>query len=183
MAAKTLLTLEQFMALPEDGNKYELNRGELVTMPPAARIHVMVIWRISKILSRFVDEHRLGRVYTEAGYMLSREPESTYRQPDISFLSRAREQQMGDTQFLEGAPDLAIEVISPGNTAEELAIKIAQYLAAGGKEVWAVYPTIREVLIHKADGTIQKRSAADTVTSDLFPNWSAKVSGFFQPED
>ncbi len=180
MGAKTLLSWEQFEALPEDGNQYELNNGELVTMPPPGRTHSEIIWKISKILSRFVDEKQIGRIHIEIGFILSRKPEITYRQPDISYLSKARLQAMGDTQFFEGAPDLAIEVVSPGNDAAELALKVEQYLAAGSAEVWVFYPKNRSVHVHKADGTVSKLSGTDTITTDLFPGWSARIAEFFQ---
>lgn len=182
MGAKTLLSWEQFSALPEDGNQYELSQGELVTIPPPGRTHGEVIWKISKILSRFVDEKQIGRIYIEIGFILPRKPEITYRQPDISFLSEARLQAMGDTQFFEGAPDLAIEVVSPGNDAAELALKVEQYLAAGSAEVWVFYPKNRSVHVHRADGTVSKLSAKDTITTGLLPGWSVCVADFFQIE-
>jgi len=186
MGAKTLLSLEEFLALHDDGNKYELSQGELIvngggtaTMPMASREHVDITWRIATILSEFVNELRLGRVYTEAGYVLSRVPELTYREPDVSFISRERLRAMTEGILLEGSPELAVEVVSPSNTAEELALKKEQYLAAGCKQVWVVYPKARLVEIHKAGGQVSKLFDSDTITSDLFPGWSARVAEFF----
>ena len=171
------------MAMPEDGNKYELNQGELVVMPPPGRTHARIGARIHGTLFLFVNEHRLGEVYTEAGYVLSREPEITVRQPDVSFLSRDRLQAMPDGTHFGGAPDLAIEVISPSNTAEDLEIKIKQYLAAGSKEVWVFYPKTRSVHTHKAGGLSCALSDTDTISTDLFPGWSARVADFFNLDD
>src|SRR5260370_37743736 len=120
MGAKTLLSLEEFMALPDDGNKYELNQGELVVMPPPALEHIRIVRRINRILSKFVDEGRLGEVYSEAGCLLFRDPEITYSQPDVAFLSRSRIEAMAPDTFLAGCPDLAVEVVSASNYAQEL---------------------------------------------------------------
>lgn len=67
MGAKTLLTLAEFEALPDDGKKYELNHGELVVMPPAKALHTRIIQRINRSLSAYIDERGLGEVYSKAG--------------------------------------------------------------------------------------------------------------------
>ena len=179
MGAKTLLTLEEFMALPDDGNKHELNQGELVVMPLPKSGHTRVIRRINRMLSAYVDEQRIGEVYSEGGYLLTREPENTARQPDVSFLSAARVSATPDGDYFAGAPELAIEVVSPGNDAAELDLKVNQYLTYGSKEVWVVYPKTRSVLIHQPSGQIRKLCDQDLLTSDLFPGWSARVADFF----
>ena len=178
MGAKTLLTLEEFEALPDNGNKYELNEGELVVMPPAKAQHTRIIRSINRSLSAYIDEHGIGEVYSEGGYFVSREPEPTLRQPDVSFLSTGRLNSL-DNDYFAGAPDLAVEVVSPGNDAAELDVKIAQYLAHGSKEVWVFFPKTRTVMIHQAGCRVRKLTDQDTLTSDLFPGWSARVADFF----
>jgi Uma2 family endonuclease len=177
MGAKTLLSLEEFMALPDNGNRHELSQGELVVMPPPHSEHSIVLDNIKMILSDYVRGKRLGRVLPEAGYLLFREPEQTVRQPDVSFLSRGRVKK--SAAYVEGAPELALEVVSPGDDAADLDLKVRQYLAAGSHEVWVVYPKTRSVLIHKAGGQVSKLSDSDTITTDLFPGWSARVADFF----
>jgi Uma2 family endonuclease len=178
MGAKTLLTLAEFEALPDDGKKYELNQGELVVMPPAKAPHTRIIQRINRSLSAYVYEHALGEVFSEGAYFLSRDPEPIFRQPDVSFLSTVRLKEL-DNEYFAGAPDLAIEVVSPGNDAAELDEKVNQYLACGSKEVWLFYPKTRSVMIHKPGGAARKLTGPDTITTDLFPGWSARVSDFF----
>jgi Uma2 family endonuclease len=178
MGAKTLLTLAEFEALPDDGNKYELNQGELVVMPPPKSVHTLIIDCIYQILSPYVRDQRIGRVFVEAGYLLTRDPVFTLRQPDVSFLSAARLKVLDDGYFA-GAPDLAIEVVSPGNDAAELDEKVAQYLAYGSKEAWVFYPKTRSILIHQSGLRVRKLSDQDTITTDLFPGWSARVADFF----
>ena len=178
MGAKTLLTLEQFEALPDDGQKYELNRGELVVMPPAKSSHARIIQWINRNLSAYVYERGIGEVFSEAGYLLGREPEPTLRQPDVSFLSNSRLRVLEDGYFA-GAPELAIEVVSPGNDAAELDVKVNQYLTHGSQEVWVVYPRTRAIWIYRTGGLARKLTDQDTLTSALFPGWSARVAEFF----
>ena len=179
MGAKTLLSLEEFMALPDDGNRYELSDGELIVMPPPKSEHALIIECIHHILAAYVYEKRLGRVFSEAGYLLTREPENTARQPDVSFLSIARVKATPRAEYFAGAPELAVEVVSPGNDAAELDLKVNQYLTYGSKEVWVFYPKTRSVLIHQPNGRVRKLSDQDVFTSDLFPGWSAHAADFF----
>jgi Uma2 family endonuclease len=179
MGAKTLLSLEEYMALPEDGNKYELDQGELVVMPMPKSDHSLIIQYINHRLSVYVLDKSIGWVFSEAAYLLKGEPESIARQPDVSFLSLSRVKATPRGEYFAGAPELAVEVVSPGNQAEELDIKVNQYLAYGSKEVWVVYPKTRSILIHQPGGRVRKLIAEDTITSDLFPAWSARVADFF----
>jgi Uma2 family endonuclease len=178
MGAKTLISLEEFLALPEDGNKHELNQGELVIVPFPRATHSRIIRRINLSLSSYVNERGIGEVFSEAGYLVTREHDGIARQPDVSFLSSSRIRDLDDGYF-KGAPDLAVEVVSPANQAEELEIKVEQYLAYGSKEVWVFYPRTRTVMIHQPHGKAHKLCDQDTITSDLFPGWSARVAGFF----
>jgi Uma2 family endonuclease len=178
MGTKTLLTLEEFLALPEDGYKHELNQGELVRLPLPRAIHSLVIQRINRSLSAYVYAQGAGEVLSEAAYLLTREHDGIARQPDVSFLSAGRVNVLDEGCFA-GAPELAVEVVSPSNEAEDLDIKINQYLRYGSKEVWVFYPKSRSVLIHRASNQIRKLSDHDTITTDLFPGWSARVADFF----
>jgi Uma2 family endonuclease len=177
MGAKTLLSLEEFMALPDDGNKYELNQGELVVMPMANAEHGLIVNNITLILSNCLQVTGLGRAFAEMGYALFRNPELTIRQPDVSFLSRDRVRK--EQGYYEGAPELAVEVVSPRQDAADLNVKVEQYLAAEGREVWVAYPRTRSVYIYRPGGTADKLSDRDTMASDLFPGWSARVADFF----
>jgi Uma2 family endonuclease len=179
MGAKTLLSLEEFLALPEDGYKHELNQGELVIMPMPKSEHALIISCISGSLFVYARERRIGAVLTEAGYLLTHEPETIARQPDVSFLSIARVKATPRGEYFTGSPELAVEVVSPGNNAEDLDVKVNQYLAYGSKEVWVVFPKTRSVMIHQPGSQVRKLSDGDTVTSDLFPGWSARVADFF----
>ena len=179
MGAKTLLTLEEFMALPGDGVRHELNQGELITMTPPSAVHAVVVEKIRRSLAKYVDENRIGLVLVDAGYLLFRAPEKTVRQPDVSYLSQERVARAAEALYFEGAPLLAVEVVSPGDSAADLQLKIRQYLEAGAAEVCIAYPSTRSIQVYLRGGREYTANETDSLTTDLFPGWSARVSEFF----
>src|ERR1700693_3937166 len=124
------MTVEEFSRLPADGARHEMNAGELITLPPPKSLHSRVARAVFIKLHDFLRNEGLQEVYQETGYVLSRDP-LTIRQPDVSVLSKARIQATEDNSYFEGAPELAVEVVSPSDAAEELEIKVRQYLNAG----------------------------------------------------
>ena len=181
MATKTLLTLADFQSLPwPDGVRYELDEGELVSRSFPKPLHNIVAGEIYMILSSFVDDNRLGRVFpSDTGYILSRE-KATMRGPDVSFVNADRYRSMDLSHDIEGAPDLAVEVVSPSETAAGLHKKTRQYIAASCHVVWIVYPDSREIEIHDRNTSIRLLSENDTITaSDLLLGFAAKVRDFF----
>lgn len=102
------------------------------------------------------------------------------RQPDVSFISLDRLPHLPAEDYISGAPDLAIEVVSPSDTAEDLNRKINQYLAAGGVKVWAAYPRTRQIHVSEKDRPTTILSGDDALTEPgLFPGWSVRVSELF----
>ncbi len=178
MATKTLLTWEQFEQLPDDAMHYELLDGELITLPPPKSGHSTIAHTIRDALSPYVIERGLGRVYVEAGYRLSTDP-GTWVQPDVSFLRAERLSSTRQDQYFEGAPDLAVEVISPSESAHDVNRKTRKMLAAGARAVWVVYPETREAHISR-NGSAQALTERDTISEpDLFPGWQFPVAKFF----
>jgi Uma2 family endonuclease len=100
--------------------------------------------------------------------------------PDVSFVTADRYRQIDLTRDIEGAPNLAVEVASPSETAADLHKKTRQYLAAGCQAVWVVYSDSREIEIHDRNANIRLFSENDTLTaSDLLPGFAVKVRAFF----
>jgi Uma2 family endonuclease len=161
MATKTLLTIEQFDELPiTEGILYELNDGELVTVAEPMPRHNWVRGNIAHLLGNFAEERKLGTVFWGTGYQLTPE---TVRIPDVSFVPADRMGEIDLDRRIQGAPALAIEVISPTDLAEELTQKVKQYLAAGVKAVWVFYPKAREVQVFRASGESFVRREPGTV--------------------
>ena len=175
MATRTLLTLEQFEQLPVDGMRHELDGGELTRMPPPGLPHAMIQARVIELLSVFVKARSLGVVLGEAGFRLKPD---TVRAPDAAFLRSQRIQQQ-DLERFTGGPDLAIEIISPSETAAEIDRKVDQYVEAGAV-VWVLYPGSRKVVVWDSSRQAQSFSGDDLLESPaLLPGFSVRVSEFF----
>ena len=113
----------------------------------------------------------------ETGYQLSPE---TVRIPDVSFVPADRMREIDLDRRIQGAPALAIEVVSPTDLAEELTQKVKQYLAAGAKAVWVFYPKTREVQVFRADGGSFVRREHETLEDpDLLPGFSLDLKSVF----
>jgi Uma2 family endonuclease len=142
----TLLSFAEFEQLPTEPGKLELLDGELIRMPPAKRDHVETTDRIATLLRPIVEtaglSAGLGKLHIEAGYKMG---SGVWLQPDLSVLHI---NQPG-AEYFEGAPALAVEVISESNTAEEMDRKVKTYLVNGGIEVWVVYPRTRCVWLFR----------------------------------
>jgi len=176
MATKTLLTVEQFEQLPDNGTRHELDEGELISMPSPFGEHGQIQLTTGSILRNFVRSRSLGLVFVETGFRLSRD---TVRGPDISFVSSERASGLDLKKRFECAPDLAIEIISPSETATEIAHKVRQYLQAGS-EVWVVYPDDRTVHVFETSKNARVLEADDLLeTPMLLPGFSVRVSELF----
>ena len=178
MATRTLLTLEQFDKLPiREGILYELNEGEVVTMTEPMPRHNWVRDNVAAALRGFAHSRKLGRVFVETVYQLTPE---TVRIPDLSFVPEDRMRDIDLDRRIQGAPALAVEVVSPTDLAEELTQKVKQYLAAGAKAVWVFYPKTREVQIYRADGGSLVRREHETLEdADLLPGFSLDLDAVF----
>ncbi len=153
----TKLTFEEFQDLPEqEGTRYELDEGELVMEPSPSFLHNRIRDRIAARLSEFVKGHRLGEVIVEMDFRLA---DRTVRNPDVAFVTAEHLAKIDvDRSPVEGAPALAVEVISPSNLAQDTAKKVEQYLSAGTHVVWVVYPSLRLVEVHRQDSILQVKA-------------------------
>lgn len=178
MATKAMLTIEDFLRLPESVGdrdvRYELVEGELITVAPAMLPHNLVRDNFVIALKPFVKGRKLGTVVAEQPFHLSGD---TIRVPDVAFVRSGRE--VATDQPIEGAPDLAIEVVSPSNTPREIAQRISDYFAGGCQRVWVAYFQEREVYIHGLAGVTRRRGDDVLEDADLLPGFSAKVSELF----
>jgi Uma2 family endonuclease len=176
MATKTLLTVEEFTPVFESADGWcELVEGEVIEVSPGVFLHNRVRDTVLVILRIFVEAHKLGTVVSQQPFNLFG---NTVRFPDIAFVQAGRELPLKG--FPKGAPDLAIEVISPSNTPREMDRRVSDYFAAGCKRVWLVYPEDREVYIHGLSG-VTRRTAGDLLEEpELLPGFSAEVSKLFE---
>ncbi len=180
MATTTnLLSWEAFGQLPDDGMHHELIEGEHQVLPPPKSGHTLIAARVADALRPLADK-KLGRVLIEAGYKLSEEP-ATWVQPDVSFLHADRVAATAPNGYFLNAPELAVEIVSPSETARDLAMKIRLLVASGARMVWVIYPESRAVQAHSPDGTSFTRSAGESLSlSQFLPGLEIQVSKFFE---
>jgi Uma2 family endonuclease len=171
------ITLDQFVSLPGDAVKHEVSLGLLITMPPAKSLHALVANAVLRIIQHFI-EGRESVALCEAGYVLCANP-LIIRQPDISVLSKQRVRATSPDSYFQGAPELAIEVISPSNDAEDMELKIAQYLQYGAIQVWVLYPKTQRVHIFAAGGSTILNASQKLDGGSLLPGFSIAVSDLF----
>jgi len=157
----------------------ELVRGELVEMTPVGQEHGYVVLTLGSWMRSHVVDRKLGVVYTDVGFKLFRDPD-TVRGPDIAFVSASRVGPGIPKDFFTGAPDLAVEVVSPWDKAGELQEKIREYLAAGARLVWLVDPKSRTVTAYHPSGAAQVYSGEQSVPGeDVLPEFSFRPADLF----
>src|SRR4030095_2647233 len=149
--ATQLLTADDLLRQPHDGYRYELVKGELIKEPPAGNIHGNRAMRLGWRLACHVENNDLGVVFAaETGFRLASDPD-TVRAPDVAFVNKTRIEEAGTFEgFWPGAPDLALEVLSPGDSYTEVEEKVREYLAAGTKAVWIVDPKGRTITVYRS---------------------------------
>lgn len=183
MGTITKLTYEAFLQLPEEpGKRFELDQGELIVEPSPTFRHNRIRDRISRHLGDFVSARGLGVVTIENDFRLSAD---VVRNPDVAFVATEPLNRMDiDSSPIEGVPNLAIEVISPGNSAQDMLTKIHQYLDAGCQAVWVFYPKLKTVEIHDRRG-IREVSAPSLLEEDaIFAGhfYSIPLSAIFEDD-
>lgn len=180
MATTTQMTWESFEKLPDgDGMHRELIEGELQILPPPKSGHTKVAKRAYKQLAS-VEERAGGQAYLEAGYQLSADKRN-WIQPDVSFLRNERAQSTVDSDYFVGAPDLAIEVVSPSERATDLNRKVELLLKAGSLAVWVLYPDQQEVRVFLPSGESFRKGIGDTLSMpELLPGWEVPVARLFE---
>ncbi len=176
-----LVTADELLRMPDDGFRYELVRGELKRMSPTGDEHGEVTMRLASPLYQYVTLKNLGKVYAaETGFKLESDPD-TVRAPDIAFVSMERIQAAGRIQgYRGGAPDLAVEVLSPGNTKREMAEKVKDYFAAGARLVWIVNPKLKTVTVYRSLTDIRTLTEKDTLDGgEVIPGFQYSITELF----
>ena len=144
------MTADEYLRAPDDGSRHELRAGLLISEPQPFPRHAQVQARLARILGEFVEKHGLGVVLTEAGFLLSRDPD-TVRGPDVAFVRADRfDAAEAGRAYFRGAPDLAVEILSPSNRPGDIHAKVADYLAAGARLVWIIDPMHEIVDVYRS---------------------------------
>ena len=181
MNVKTLLSAEAALEMSGLG-RWELVKGELIHMTPAGGTHGRLTMNIGAAVHGFVRRHGLGLVFgAETGFYTGHDPD-TVRGADAMFYSNARVEALGDlTGFLRLAPDLAVEVMSPGDTWDEVEEKVAEYLTAGVRLIWIVSPKTKSVHVYRPRQEALRLSREDQLTGeDVLPGFEVTVAELFE---
>lgn len=175
MTVVASMTADELLRRPSDGWRYELVQGELRKMSPSGARHGRVAAEIVGSLIAHMKRQRTGAVYSsETGFRISRQPD-TVRAPDAAFV---RSERVTDTAgFFEGPPDVAFEVISPGDTYTEIEEKTLQWLRAGTTVVIVVDPRTKTARMHRTGSASNVEAVIEI--EDVIPGWRLPLSELF----
>lgn len=180
MVTTRYITAEELLQLGPDA-PFVLIEGELVeVMSPQGRLHGKVLSKLNAIFDTEIVDPGTGELLVgDVGFVLARNPD-TVLAPDLAFVRAERLANAGDG-YLPFAPDLAIEVVSPGNTLAGIARKVELYLLHGSSEVWVVRPREREIVVHRANAAATVVHDGESIISPLFPGKVIVLSSIFPP--
>jgi Uma2 family endonuclease len=181
--AKILMTGDDLLNMPEEATEgYELIEGELVKMAPTGLEHGNVELGVGAEIRTWNKQSKRGRVFAgEIGFYIHGH-DRTVRAADVAYMSYER---LPADANLEGysriAPDLVVEVISPGNTAEEMEVKIREWFDFGVRLAWVIYPRTRRVHVYTTpDKPVILDADATLDGGDVLPGFSVPIAIFFE---
>lgn len=176
------MTADELLAMPDDGFVYELIKGELIKVsPPPGYEHGIVAMNIAGPLYEYIKKKNLGKICAaETGFLLEQNPD-TVRAADAAFVTRERIEKMGRVKgYWVGAPDLAVEVLSPSDTIRRVEGKVAQWLEAGTRMLWVVSPRLRTITVYRSRIDIETLTENDTLDGgEVVPGFKLPVAEIF----
>ncbi len=180
LTQERLITAEELLKRPPKERRGELVKGEFVPMSPASYLHGEIGAKMLFLLAKFVYSHQAGKLYTaETGFLLAQNPD-TVRAPDVAFVQTEHLPDQPKRGFFTGAPDLAVEIISPRETVASIEDKVIDYLEAGTQQVWLIYPRTKTVTVYHSLNDIHILTQEDTLDGgDLLPGFSLPVKEIF----
>jgi Uma2 family endonuclease len=184
MATRTRLTADDLWRMGAGDVRRELVDGEVIEMTPAGGVHGEVTWRVCRRIAEHVETHRLGRVVVgDVGFVLAlpADPERV-RAPDVAFVSTGRLPDGRLPQgFVPGAPDLAVEVLSPSDNPVEVQQKVRDYLEAGTRLVWVVAPRARTATVYRPDGSARLVREPESLDGEaVLPGLAIPLADLFE---
>lgn len=180
-ATKTLITADELLAMPNDGYRYELIKGELFQMVPPGGEHGVIAMKLAARLAVYVEDNTLGVVCAaETGFKIATDPD-TVRAPDSAFISKEKIPATGIPKgYWPFAPDLAIEVISPNDIYGDVDEKVDEWLEAGTRLVIVINPRKRKVGLHRSRTDVTFLLDGDILKfDDIVPGFSYPVTKIF----
>jgi Uma2 family endonuclease len=176
MSLAALMTADELLHLHIPNKCTELVRGVLIVREPPGSMHGRVAMKLGVELSVYAKQTGAGEVYAaETGFKLATDPD-TVRAPDVAFVTRDRLPPAELTAYAALAPDLVVEVLSPGDRPGEVLAKVADWLDAGTRLVWIVDPLRRQAHVYRHDGSVRLLTATETLEGEnLLPGFSCRL--------
>lgn len=173
------ITGEELFALGDIGS-CELVEGEIIQMSPTGEKHGIIEFNLGGELRTFVRQHNLGRVSGgEVGIYVKRKPD-TVRGADVVFISNERYAQIRSKSFLDVAPDLVVEILSPDDRWNEVMRKLEEYLEIGVRVVWIVDPETVSVFAYRSMTDVRRFEKNEALTAeDILPGFAIAVAELF----
>jgi Uma2 family endonuclease len=174
------ITADDLLAMPADA-RYELIRGELVEMPPPpGSPHGKLTDRLASRASVFARDNDLGEGFSECGFLIERGPD-TMLAPDWAFVAKHRLPPKETKGYFPLAPDVVLETRSPSDSPREVALKAAQWIAAGVRMAWVLDGDALTLTIHRPNQPPRVLHAKDTLTGeDVLPGFELPLMKVFQ---
>lgn len=170
MGTTLKLTYRDYVLLPDDGKRYEILDGDLYVTPSPSARHQEVSLNLVLALTQHVRTHGLGKIFAAPLDVIL--ADDSIAQPDILFIADERLDIVRDV--VHGAPDLLIEILSPGTRERDRTLKRHLYARHGVRELWLVDPEERKVEVHRLDPASETSPGIfadrDTLTSDVLPS-------------
>jgi Uma2 family endonuclease len=175
-----LYTVHDLLNMLDDGKVYELHNGILVEVPGSRIQQAQLAAWIIYLLTAFIEQHNLGGIIMGADGTAELNEFNT-RIPDVSYISRERAHKQDKHSYLDGAPDLAIEVVSPSNSAIEMQKRAGEYLSFGARLVWIVNAETRTIDVYVPHGARTVFGLEGTLDGgDVLPGLTLPVQRIFE---
>ena len=174
------VTGEQLAQLGNVG-RTELVKGVIIHMSPTGHLHGYIEGKFYKALQAFVGQHKLGEVLVgEVGIYTARHPD-TVRGADVAYISNERMAQVQSSSYLDVAPELVVEILSPDDRWGDLVDKLSEYFAVGVQVVWVADPKTQSVYVYRAPSKVQHFSPDDVLSGgEVMPGFSVPVAELFE---
>jgi Uma2 family endonuclease len=166
----------------EDERLSEVVNGERRKLEPMGAFEPVLAWVLSYHLGHFVLQHKLGMVVTENLFVLDAQ-RNLKRRPDVAFVSYPRwpEDHVPRSEAWDVVPDLAVEVISPTNLAEEIDDKLTEYFAAGVRMVWVLFPGSGRLYVYRSPEQVTGLDRSDELEGgDVLPGFRLPIAALFE---
>ncbi len=177
------MTAEELWEMPEEpGKSFELVDGEVVGVSPTNARHGLIAGVVYDAFKHHARQHDLGLVLGDnVGYVLRRDPDHV-RVPDVSFIAWDRAPRESELdRFIEGAPTLAVEIVSPNDRASDIYDRVQDFLAAGTRQVWVLWPSKRAVSVYRPNADTRELGPDAMLDGgEVLPGFSVRVGDLFE---